>query len=196
MVESCRGDFDHLLLASSVPFFLTPGLHLIEAWNEAVADGAWGNAAPPWRAHPPRSGDGSLGRIPALLLPLQDLLESLVQGRLRHAAPLRRSCSPATSITATWRRSAFRPGFAGRASSDRGGRLLAGGLLWVAETARAEGATCDRLRDLAGRGALARALARSAGVDGRAGSDGGMSMAPPTTTRSPRSRRPPTRPRL
>lgn len=44
VVDSCRGDFDHLLLASSVPFFLSPGLHLVEAWNEAVADGAWGSA--------------------------------------------------------------------------------------------------------------------------------------------------------
>ena len=32
----------HLLLASSVPFLLAPGLHHVEAWDEAVADGAWG----------------------------------------------------------------------------------------------------------------------------------------------------------
>jgi len=39
------GDFDHLLLASSVPFFLPPGLHHAEAWIDAVADGAWGRPA-------------------------------------------------------------------------------------------------------------------------------------------------------
>lgn len=39
------GDFDHLLLASSVPFFLPAALHYTEAWNEAIADGAWGTRA-------------------------------------------------------------------------------------------------------------------------------------------------------
>lgn len=39
------GEFDHLLIASSVPFFLPPGLHHAEAWNEAVTDGAWGARA-------------------------------------------------------------------------------------------------------------------------------------------------------
>jgi hypothetical protein len=34
----------HLLLASSVPFLLTPGLHHVEAWDEAITDGAWGSA--------------------------------------------------------------------------------------------------------------------------------------------------------
>jgi hypothetical protein len=32
----------HLLLASSVPFLLAPGLHHVEAWDEAITDGAWG----------------------------------------------------------------------------------------------------------------------------------------------------------
>jgi hypothetical protein len=32
----------HLLLASSVPFLLAPGLHHAEALDEALADGAWG----------------------------------------------------------------------------------------------------------------------------------------------------------
>jgi PhoD-like phosphatase len=32
----------HLLLASSVPFLLTPGLHHVEAFDEALTDGAWG----------------------------------------------------------------------------------------------------------------------------------------------------------
>ena len=32
----------HLLLASSVPFLLAPGLHHVEAFDEALADGAWG----------------------------------------------------------------------------------------------------------------------------------------------------------
>jgi len=39
------GDFDHLLIASSLPVFLSPGLHHFEAWNEAVCAGAWGKWA-------------------------------------------------------------------------------------------------------------------------------------------------------
>ncbi len=34
----------HLLLASSVPFLLAPGLHHVEAFDEALTDGAWGGA--------------------------------------------------------------------------------------------------------------------------------------------------------
>lgn len=36
---------NHLLLASTLPFLLTPGLHHLEGWNEAVAAGAWGDHA-------------------------------------------------------------------------------------------------------------------------------------------------------
>ncbi len=36
------GGVDHLLLATSVPLLLAPGLHYLEAWNEAVCAGAWG----------------------------------------------------------------------------------------------------------------------------------------------------------
>ncbi|MDQ3357190.1 MAG: alkaline phosphatase family protein, partial [Actinomycetota bacterium] len=40
-----RGDFDHLLLATSVPFLLAPGMHHLEQWNERVCAGAWGGLA-------------------------------------------------------------------------------------------------------------------------------------------------------
>jgi hypothetical protein len=40
--ERIRGDVDHLLLGTSLPFLLAPGLHQLEAWNEAVSSGAWG----------------------------------------------------------------------------------------------------------------------------------------------------------
>jgi hypothetical protein len=43
--EHARGDFDHLLLGTSLPFLLAPGLHHLEAWNEAVCAGAWGRHA-------------------------------------------------------------------------------------------------------------------------------------------------------
>jgi len=37
------GDFDHLLLGTSLPVLLGHGMHHLEAWNEAVCAGAWGN---------------------------------------------------------------------------------------------------------------------------------------------------------
>jgi hypothetical protein len=40
--ESVAGDFDHLLLGSSIPYLLAPGMHHLQAWNEAVCTGAWG----------------------------------------------------------------------------------------------------------------------------------------------------------
>jgi hypothetical protein len=43
--DKARGDFDHLLIGTSDPYLLAPGLHYLEAWNEAVCDGAWGGAA-------------------------------------------------------------------------------------------------------------------------------------------------------
>lgn len=36
------GDYEHLLFASSLPILLPYGMHHIEAWSEAVTDGAWG----------------------------------------------------------------------------------------------------------------------------------------------------------
>lgn len=42
ITRQVEGEFDHLLIASSVPIFLTHGLHFLEGWDEAIADGAWG----------------------------------------------------------------------------------------------------------------------------------------------------------
>jgi hypothetical protein len=43
--EKATGDFDHLLFGTSLPVLLSPGLHHLEAWNEAVCGGAWGRHA-------------------------------------------------------------------------------------------------------------------------------------------------------
>ena len=43
--EHATGDCDHLVIGTSLPLFLLEGLHWAEAWNEAVCDGAWGEAA-------------------------------------------------------------------------------------------------------------------------------------------------------
>jgi hypothetical protein len=42
------GDIDHLLFGTSLPFLLSRGLHHLEAWNEAVAHGAWGDQLARW----------------------------------------------------------------------------------------------------------------------------------------------------
>jgi hypothetical protein len=37
-----QGDVDHLLIGTSLPFLLAPGLHHIESFSESIAEGAWG----------------------------------------------------------------------------------------------------------------------------------------------------------
>jgi hypothetical protein len=43
--DKASGDFDHLLLGTSLPVFLMSAMHHLEAWNEAVCRGAWGRPA-------------------------------------------------------------------------------------------------------------------------------------------------------
>jgi PhoD-like phosphatase len=42
IVEHAGGDFDHLLIGTTVPYLLSPSFHHLEAWNERLCDGAWG----------------------------------------------------------------------------------------------------------------------------------------------------------
>jgi hypothetical protein len=41
--EISGGDHDHVIYASTLPIMLGSALHMAEAWNEAVCDGAWGS---------------------------------------------------------------------------------------------------------------------------------------------------------
>lgn len=43
--ERMQGGFRHLVVATSLPFLLPTGLHHLEAWNEAISEGAWGRVA-------------------------------------------------------------------------------------------------------------------------------------------------------
>jgi hypothetical protein len=45
--QSGAGDFEHLVLATSVPLLLPLGIHYLEAWNEALCAGAWGSLLRP-----------------------------------------------------------------------------------------------------------------------------------------------------
>jgi hypothetical protein len=42
VTESVAGDWDHVVLATSLPLLLPRGIHALEAWSEAVCAGAWG----------------------------------------------------------------------------------------------------------------------------------------------------------
>jgi PhoD-like phosphatase len=79
----------HLVLASSVPFLLAPGLHHVEAFDEALADGGWAGALGA------RAGE-KLRRLAVLdhwasfqatFRRLAELLDDLSAGRCGHDAP-------------------------------------------------------------------------------------------------------------
>ncbi len=44
LTEAVSGDWEHVVLATSVPPLLPRGIHALEAWSERVCDGAWGPA--------------------------------------------------------------------------------------------------------------------------------------------------------
>ncbi|HEX8050303.1 MAG TPA: alkaline phosphatase D family protein [Solirubrobacterales bacterium] len=44
IVDKASGDFDHLLICTTVPWLLSPAFDRLEAWNEQMVDGAWGKA--------------------------------------------------------------------------------------------------------------------------------------------------------
>jgi hypothetical protein len=45
IVDHATGDFDHLLIGTTVPYLLSPAFHHLEAWNERLCDGACGGLA-------------------------------------------------------------------------------------------------------------------------------------------------------
>jgi hypothetical protein len=55
--ERATGGFDHLLLGTSLPLMLGPGMHHLQAWNERVCSGAWGKRAAEWAENLRRSQD-------------------------------------------------------------------------------------------------------------------------------------------
>jgi hypothetical protein len=55
--DHATGDFDHLLLGTSLPVLLGPGMHYLQAWNEAICAGVWGDGAKGWGERVRRSQD-------------------------------------------------------------------------------------------------------------------------------------------
>jgi len=42
IVEHSAGSFDHVIIASTLPVFLPQGIHHLQAWNESLCAGRWG----------------------------------------------------------------------------------------------------------------------------------------------------------
>ena len=81
LTESVAGDWEHVVIASSVPPLLPRGIHTLEAWTERICGGAWGRRAA-------RFGEGLRRRFDLEHWPsfgvsftqLEDLLTSLASG--------------------------------------------------------------------------------------------------------------------
>jgi hypothetical protein len=77
-----EGTFDHVLLGTSLPAFLGRGMHHLEAWNEAVCEGAWGGVAARLAEKMRRGLDlehwAAFGES---LRDLEDLLDRIASGR-------------------------------------------------------------------------------------------------------------------
>ncbi|HXF32506.1 MAG TPA: alkaline phosphatase D family protein [Solirubrobacterales bacterium] len=87
IVDKAEGDFDHLLIATTVPWLLSPGLDRLEAWNEKVCDGAHGERAARLAERLRRSVDfDHWGSFSHSFRALRDLLGDVAAGR-RGAKP-------------------------------------------------------------------------------------------------------------
>ncbi len=169
--EHATGGVDHLLLGTSLPLFLTPALHDLEAWNEAVCDGAWGRAAPrAWGRRSARAPTSSTGRRSG------DSFESMCR-HIREVGTGRARRAAGHDRRAVGRRAPRLPG-RGRLPARHRDALagLAGGVLAVPQPARPQRAAHDALRRVArGRPCCARLLARAAR---RRAADGALALRP------------------
>jgi hypothetical protein len=55
--ERATGGFDHLLIGTSLPLLLGPGMHHFQSWDEKLCSGAWGERAARWAENFRRSQD-------------------------------------------------------------------------------------------------------------------------------------------
>ena len=102
IVEHAEGEFDHLLIATTVPFLLSPGFHHLEAWNERLCDGAWGGLVARQSERLRRAVDfDHWAAFQFSFQRLRELIEEVGSGRSGAARRPRSSSSPATSTTPT-----------------------------------------------------------------------------------------------
>ena len=55
--DKATGDFDHLLIGTSLPLLLGPAMHHLQSWDERLCSGAWGERAARWAEGFRRSQD-------------------------------------------------------------------------------------------------------------------------------------------
>jgi hypothetical protein len=55
--DKATGGFDHLLIGTSLPLFLSPGMHHLQSWDERLCSGVWGGRAASWAESFRRSQD-------------------------------------------------------------------------------------------------------------------------------------------
>jgi hypothetical protein len=55
--DMATGGFDHLLIGTSLPLLLGPGMHHFQSWDERLCSGAWGERATRWAERFRRSQD-------------------------------------------------------------------------------------------------------------------------------------------
>ena len=108
IVEHCSGDFDHLLLATTVPFLLSPAFDRLEAWNERALRRRLGIVIGAASELLRREVDfDHWAAFQESFAQMRDLLGGDREGRARQGAEARSSSSPATSTTPTSASSAF-----------------------------------------------------------------------------------------
>jgi hypothetical protein len=88
LTEAVAGDWEHVVIATSVPPLLPRGIHTLEAWTERICDGAWGRRTAPLGEKVRRRFD--LEHWPAFgmsFAQLEELLTSLATGQRTAGGP-------------------------------------------------------------------------------------------------------------
>jgi phosphodiesterase/alkaline phosphatase D-like protein len=86
--EQADGDYDHLLIGTSLPWLLARALHDIESWNEVLADGARGSRISRWSESLRRAADlEHWAAFGASFDSLARLIREVAQGKRGTRAP-------------------------------------------------------------------------------------------------------------
>jgi hypothetical protein len=86
--EQADGDYDHLLIGTSLPWLLARALHDIESWNEALADGVRGARLARWSESLRRAADlEHWAAFHSSFEKLADLIREVAQGKRGGRAP-------------------------------------------------------------------------------------------------------------
>jgi phosphodiesterase/alkaline phosphatase D-like protein len=86
--EQANGDYDHLLVGTSLPWLLARALHDIESWNEALTGGARGALVARWSEKLRRAADlEHWAAFHASFEKLAELIREVAQGKRGNRAP-------------------------------------------------------------------------------------------------------------